>query len=401
MEIDLDNSMVNLLSENEQEATAAINKMLTVLNGAMALLRNCRVNAALTIQMFSQIFHYINMNLFNQLVGVSRNENLAININYCTEQWGVLIKQRLMQIINWAKKQGLELAADCYLNTVYQAATLLQSIKSQNLENLAQLYKTQCYKLNSLQLKYILQNFERNQNSNQVQYIPQPIIEQIVEIAEQTSDKLALEYGREIRLAEESDLHLAFLLPEDGYFCDTVKGVPQGLQEFILPMVIHKLCNIAIQPTSAGHWTIFLNNFNLNNTSINSAQRDSSNGEPTTPTVNNMVINNPTTNWPNHNATLQPPHFLIPAGPIPTRTMSTNQLVTHLTPMQANFLAHQQIYGGQPIPQYASGPQLNNIMQQQAPHPSFIQQQIKPEITMIKLKKGNSGMGLSIVAARG
>lgn len=225
LEIDLDNSMINLLSENEQEAVAAINKMLTVLNGAMALLRNCRVNAALTIQMFSQIFHYINMHLFNQLVGVSRNENASsmMNINYCTENWGVIIKQRLMQIINWAKKQGLELAADCYLNTIFQAATLIQSIKSQSLDNLGQLIKTQCYKLNSLQLRYILQQYER---SNQhVQYIPQHLIEQLVDVAEQTSDKLALEYGREIRLAEESDLHLAFLLPEDGYFCDTVKGM--------------------------------------------------------------------------------------------------------------------------------------------------------------------------------
>ena len=243
LEVDLESSIVNVLSESEQEAATAIGKMLTVLNGAMALLRNCRVNAALTIQMFSQIFHYINMHLFNQLVGVSRNENAAININYCTESWGVLIKQRLMQIINWAKKQGLELAADCYLNPIFQAATLLQSIKSQGLDNLAQLYKTQCYKLNSLQLRYILQQFERNPNSNQ-QYIPQHLIEQVVEIAQQSSDKLALDYGREIRLAQESDLHLAFLLPEDGYFCDTVRGVPQGLQEFILPMIVHKLCDI-------------------------------------------------------------------------------------------------------------------------------------------------------------
>lgn len=105
LEIDLDNSMINVLSENEQEATTAINKMLTVLNGAMALLRNCRANAALTIQMFSQIFHYINMYLFNQLVGVNRNENASINIDFCTENWGNVIKQRLMQIINWAKKQ--------------------------------------------------------------------------------------------------------------------------------------------------------------------------------------------------------------------------------------------------------------------------------------------------------
>jgi len=446
LEIDLDNSMINLLSENEQEASTAINKMLTVLNGAMALLRNCRVNAALTIQMFSQIFHYINMYLFNQLVGVNRNENASININYCTENWGIIIKQRLMQIINWAKKQGLELAADCYLNTILQAAILLQSIKSTSLDNLDQLIKAQCYKLNSLQLRYILQQFERSGHQHNSQYIPQHLIEQLVDVAEQTSDKMALDYGREIRLAEESDLHLAFLLPEDGYFCDTVKGVPQGLQEFILPMVVHKLCNIAIQPTSAGHWTIFLNNPNLNNnsnnnnTSINSVSNSSSNNnnhetsksvmspinninninkpsvlpglnlnhpqiaysqqdisstEPTTPTVN--MMNHPA-NWSINNSQHQqqlPPHFLISAGNAPQRTMSTQQLGNVVGP--ANFLAaQQQIYGQQQPPFNSS--QLNLIQQQQ----QFIPQPPKQplEITTIKLKKGNSGMGLSIVAAR-
>ncbi len=33
----------------------------------MNLLRKCRVNAALTIQLFSQLFHFINMWTFNQV----------------------------------------------------------------------------------------------------------------------------------------------------------------------------------------------------------------------------------------------------------------------------------------------------------------------------------------------
>ncbi len=32
----------------------------------MNLLRKCRVNAALTIQLFSQLFHFVNMWTFNQ-----------------------------------------------------------------------------------------------------------------------------------------------------------------------------------------------------------------------------------------------------------------------------------------------------------------------------------------------
>lgn len=209
-------------------------------------------------------------------------------------------------------------------------------------------------------------------------------------------------------------------------------------------MVVHKLCNIAIQPLSAGHWTIFLNNFNLNNTSINSASnssnhnnneslnkatqstiisptinkpsvlsglnsnvysQDVSTTEPSTPTVN--MMNHPN-NWSINNSQQQqqlPPHFLIPAGTVPTRTLSTQQLggvgvgapAVH---MQPNYLAaqQQQIYGQHQIP-FNQTSQLNLIQQQQQ-QASFVQPKQQPELTTIKLKKGNHGMGLSIVAAR-
>ena len=41
---------------------------LQVLQSSMILLRRCRVNAALTIQLFSQLFHFINMWTFNQII---------------------------------------------------------------------------------------------------------------------------------------------------------------------------------------------------------------------------------------------------------------------------------------------------------------------------------------------
>lgn len=50
MEIELESSMVNVLNENEQSASTAISKIEDFLNRAMNLLRTCRVNAALTIQ---------------------------------------------------------------------------------------------------------------------------------------------------------------------------------------------------------------------------------------------------------------------------------------------------------------------------------------------------------------
>ena len=87
--------------------------VLQVLSSAMSLLRRCRVNAALTIQLFSQLFHFINMWLFNTLV-------LDPRLGLCTRAWGHRWKRRLGRIEVWAEKQGLELAADCHLARIIQ-----------------------------------------------------------------------------------------------------------------------------------------------------------------------------------------------------------------------------------------------------------------------------------------
>lgn len=81
----------------------------------MNLLRRCRVNAALTIQLFSQLFHYVNMWLFNVLVTERR-------MQFCTRSWGMRLKRRLGRVEAWAEKQGLELAADCHLCRIIQVS---------------------------------------------------------------------------------------------------------------------------------------------------------------------------------------------------------------------------------------------------------------------------------------
>lgn len=79
----------------------------------MCLLRRCRVNAALTIQLFSQLFHFINMWLFNRLVTDPES-------GLCSHYWGAIIRQQLGHVEAWAEKQGLELAADCHLSRIVQ-----------------------------------------------------------------------------------------------------------------------------------------------------------------------------------------------------------------------------------------------------------------------------------------
>lgn len=80
----------------------------------------------------------------------------------------------------------------------------------------------------------------------------------LLQVAESTADGLAREDGREVRLEEETDLQLPFLLPEDGYSCDIVRGVPSGLAEFLNPLQHAGLCNMNPQPTSSGYWTIYM-----------------------------------------------------------------------------------------------------------------------------------------------
>lgn len=94
--------------------------VLHTLTGAMSLLRRCRVNAALTIQLFSQLFHFINMWLFNKLV-------TDTDSGLCCHYWGAILRQQLSHIEAWAEKQGLELAADCHLSRIVQVRMLFIS----------------------------------------------------------------------------------------------------------------------------------------------------------------------------------------------------------------------------------------------------------------------------------
>uniref|UniRef100_A0A668W5P1 Afadin, adherens junction formation factor a n=1 Tax=Oreochromis aureus TaxID=47969 RepID=A0A668W5P1_OREAU len=65
----------------------------------------------------------------------------------------------------------------------------------------------------------------------------QELIDHVVAVAENTADELARSDGREVQLEEDPDLQLPFLLPEDGYSCDVVRSLPNGLQDFLEPLL--------------------------------------------------------------------------------------------------------------------------------------------------------------------
>ncbi len=149
---------IDMNSNNYHQAT--IGDILATLSSIMDLLRKCRVNAALTIQMFSQIFHYINTWLFNRIV-------CCPELKLCSHFWGEKLSLRLKSISDWAQRQGLELASDCHLTKVNQICLLLQSPK-RDTHDVQHLISNNSFKLNSIQIKQILNNYVLNRNETPI-----------------------------------------------------------------------------------------------------------------------------------------------------------------------------------------------------------------------------------------
>nr|XP_036229518.1 afadin isoform X4 [Bactrocera oleae] len=243
--LELSQTLNQFLSETIDHDSAA-GLVLTVLGSAMALLRRCRVNAALTIQLFSQLFHYINVICFNTIVA---------NSHMCTAEWGKVMSERLQLLELWAERQGLELAADCHLAKINQCAQFLQAPKS-SVEEIQQL-ACSCFRLNSLQMSALLQQ----------EKIPRNLVDTAIRMAESVADELTRSDGREVRLEESPELHLALLLPDDGFSCDVVRGIPSGLVDFLNPLQQQGMCRLAAQPTSIGLWTVYMHQFNARSSS--------------------------------------------------------------------------------------------------------------------------------------
>ncbi|CAF4775852.1 unnamed protein product [Pieris macdunnoughi] len=218
---------------DDTEATAPV---LQALAAAMVLLRRCRVNAALTIQLFSHLFHFINAIAFNKLVSEPNN---------ITPRWGASLSARLALLAAWAERQGLELAADCHLARTHRAARLIQGEYRTAEEVRAAL--AACFKLNSVQVRALLSPL-----------LPPDLVEAAVAHARALADELYRADGREIELEESEWLGTALLIPGDGFSAEVVRGVPPGLAEFVAPLQRGGLCRLAPQPHAVGLWTVYM-----------------------------------------------------------------------------------------------------------------------------------------------
>ncbi|RZB39143.1 afadin [Asbolus verrucosus] len=238
---ELNSAMTHLMSVGGDDHPREV---INILSSAMNLLRKCRVNAALTIQLFSQLFHWISAKAL---------ANVISNSNLCTRSFGNKLFNRLRNLQAWAESQGLELAAECHLAKIVQCAHLMQAPKytPEELANLS----SACFKLNSMQLGALLRQYKAEPGEK---LAPPPLLEQAAKAAESVADELARAEGREVTLYEDPAPPLQLLLPDDGFSCDVVQGVPPGLADFLHPLQASGLCRLAAQPTSSGHWTVYM-----------------------------------------------------------------------------------------------------------------------------------------------
>jgi len=89
----------------------------------------------------------------------------------------------------------------------------------------------------------------------------QELVESMVIAAEQNADEVSRSNGQELQLEEDWELQLPFLLPEDGYSCEVIRGVPPGLKGFLEPLAATGLCRLTIQPETSGLWTVYLEKY--------------------------------------------------------------------------------------------------------------------------------------------
>ncbi|XP_021958494.1 afadin isoform X3 [Folsomia candida] len=363
---EISNLVGHFFLERDEDDENATSPMIGVLGSTMTLLRRSRVNAALTIQLFSQVFHFVNMAVFNKLIGMDGR-------NYCSRTWGNRLRRRINRIETWAEKQGLELAADCHLVRIIQATHLLQAMK--NTAEEVSTAASSCFKLNSMQLRCLLMKYQYD--SDEAPISPE-ILENVVRVAESTVDDVIRGDGRHIRVEEEPLLGLAFLLPEDGYSCDIVRGIPTGLVEFLSPL--SPVCRLTPNTNAAGYWTIFFHDPMRSPSAMS--------GRSFAAAFNNMTGSGMVVGTPgsvigserhsfinNHTGVVNNHHHGVIGNNMPMSPSSSNSILAN----HHNNHAQQQLFSS------------NQLM----PPPGA-----GPEIQTIKLQKISGGLGLSIVAAK-
>uniref|UniRef100_A0A183CB78 Dilute domain-containing protein n=1 Tax=Globodera pallida TaxID=36090 RepID=A0A183CB78_GLOPA len=193
--------------------------VVAALDECLRTVRWALLNPALTIQLFSQLFHFISATVFNWLVTEPEARPLIC------QQFGLQqLKQLLDHVQQWAEQQGLELAAECHMDRLCQVVHLLCAPK--NLQQIAVLGAT-CYRLNSVQVRFLLENYVGDVRAGETPAVSRELIEHVVALArqQQADDHHQQPSAADgsmpslsvPQLTESTALQLPFLLPHDGY----------------------------------------------------------------------------------------------------------------------------------------------------------------------------------------
>uniref|UniRef100_A0A8C4Q001 Uncharacterized protein n=1 Tax=Eptatretus burgeri TaxID=7764 RepID=A0A8C4Q001_EPTBU len=230
-------------SDPAEEPGTHIGHVLTLFSDLAEALQQTCVNLALLVQIFSRLFALLGVLLFNI---VMRDTELGLRSRY----WGCKLGERLVSLVTWAEQRGLERIAECHLGHLLQAIHLLTMSKAEP-QDVQALINT-CFRLNSVQLRVLLESY---QYAPSEPLIPQVLTEQLVALAEESTDK---ERKQPPQLEESMEFHLPYVLPEDGYTSESLHGVPKGFSEALNGFGLIDKCQLLLQP-SYWSWMVFFN----------------------------------------------------------------------------------------------------------------------------------------------
>uniref|UniRef100_A0A0N5BUI0 Dilute domain-containing protein n=1 Tax=Strongyloides papillosus TaxID=174720 RepID=A0A0N5BUI0_STREA len=284
--VQLSHTMYSFLNGSIDDVVAS-NETISVFENIMSQLRRNRTNAALQIQIFSQLFHYVNMYIFNWLVGTEEGSH------HITRSWATHLKERLYNIYRWAESHGLELAVECHMDRIQQAVNLLTTPKT--VDQVAVLGAT-CYKLNSRQVEYLLTRYIIDVSETPVS---ESIVNDCIKLSQSQADESTREEGLTVELLEERRLNVPFMFPQEGYVIQLQKGIPSYLMELIDYLERQGVCRFIPLSNINGSWTVHMKNHvnNLETLSQTSTEFVSSRQR-----INNMPYNqNPPISTVNRN----------------------------------------------------------------------------------------------------
>ncbi|PIK52797.1 putative afadin isoform X3 [Apostichopus japonicus] len=108
---------------------------------------------------------------------------------------------------------------------------------------------SQAARLNSRQLGTLLEMYQHGPGETQ---IPREII------TEEVNDEADVNIGRPLVREEDPELRIPIIIAEDGYSSDIVKDIPNGLPEFLDPLVRSGMVRFSVNAMAIGTWTIYM-----------------------------------------------------------------------------------------------------------------------------------------------